>query len=108
MRLSALRSFVFSVALLALGCATAPKQYTADFGATSQGRMAGRGASVESVSAGEQAATGFVANGGTFEGVKQHRAMGVVSTLKCVNPPTCTKHKLAATETVWNVKTTAG
>lgn len=108
MRLSALRSFVFSVALLALGCATAPKHYTADLGATSEGRMAGRGTSVESVRAGEQAASGFTANSKTADVVKVHRAMGVVSTLKCVNPPTCTKHRLAKTETVWNVKTTAG
>lgn len=62
----------------------------------------------EAVSAGEKATTGFKANGHTKEGVKVHRAMAVVSHLKCLNPPTCTKKKIVGTDTVWNVKPTAG
>ncbi len=104
---------IVALAATLLACATsqqtAPQKHEVSLGggSTAQSGLFA-GGTREGMVAGETAATGFAAKSGTFEGVKQHRAQGVVSTLKCVNPPTCTKHKLAKTETVWNVKTTAG
>jgi len=63
------------------------------------------------VSAGEKASTGFVALttlDQPADAVKVHRAMGTVTTLKCIDFPKCSKHKAVKTEIVWNVKTTAG
>lgn len=73
--------------------------------------LLGLTATRDGVSAGEKASTGFVAHTNIdqpADAVQVHRAMGVVTTLKCVDFPKCSKHKAVKTETVWNVKTTAG
>jgi hypothetical protein len=103
---------LFAAALL-LGCASTPQKYEVNLSETSTcapGKLCGAGGPREGMSTGEKAATGFRAatNLGEQEPVRVHRAMGLVSYLKCVNPPTCTRHKVVDTQTVWNVKTTAG
>lgn len=105
MRLSALRSFVLVAALSAFGCATAPQRYEADFGATTDGRMAARPTS-EGTVAGETASTGFRANSATDEGVKVHRAMAIVNHIR--TDKVTGRKRILGTDTVWNVKTTAG
>lgn len=101
---------VAAVAMI-MACATGSQKHAVSLGGgapVAQNGLLGANGTREGTVAGEQAASGLVANSRTGEGVRVHRASAQVATLKCVNPPTCTKHRLAKTETVWNVKTTAG
>jgi len=73
--------------------------------------LLGLSATRDVVSAGEQATTGFTARANIDQpedSVKVHRAMGVVKHIRCSNPVKQTGCKVLNTQTVFNVKTTAG
>jgi hypothetical protein len=70
--------------------------------------LLGLSATRDVVSAGERATTGFTANTQTSDAVQVHRAKGVIQHIRCANPVKHTGCKVIGSDTVYNVKTTAG